>query len=483
MQRIITLITALAAILSARLLVAAEKPNVLFIAIDDMNDWVGCLGGHPDSLTPHLDRLAARGTLFTNAHCQAPICNPSRASVMYGLRPSTSGIYANGPLPWTVPALDRYPTLPRWFARHGYDTACVGKIYHSSQLPDGDFDLVGPRPGQRLADRDERLRTDLPKGVAGLWDFGPQSYDEALFQDHADATWAIEQLGKDSEKPFFLAVGYYRPHVPFYAPERIFDRLPVHEIDLPDVKSDDWDDIPPVAREVTFNKAPPPHSWFVESGAWRDAVQAYLACIRWTDEQIGRLLDALDASPHAENTIIALYSDHGFHLGEKDRWTKFSLWERSTRVPMILCAPGLPAGQRRDHPTELLSLYPTLLELCGLPGNPDLEGHSLVPLLRDASASWPHHALTTHGRDNHAVRSHRWRYIRYHDGSEELYDTQADPHEWTNLAADGYSEEEAAVVARLATSLPEKNQAPRKAVGRHPHTYSPSPPANQKTHP
>jgi arylsulfatase A-like enzyme len=427
-----------------------EKPNVLFIAIDDMNDWVGCLGGHPDSLTPHLDRLAGRGTLFTNAHCQAPICNPSRSSVMYGLRPSTSGIYANGPLPWKVPALDRYSTLPRWFARHGYDTACVGKVYHSSKLPDGDFDLVGPRPGQRLADLDEQLRTDLPKGVAGLWDFGPQSYDERLFQDHADATWAIDQLGRDPGKPFFLAVGFYRPHVPFYAPQRIFDDLPVDEVDLPKVKADDWDDIPGIAREVTFNKAPPPHSWFVENGAWREAVQAYLACIRWTDEQIGRLLDALDASPHAENTIVALYSDHGFHLGEKDRWTKFSLWERSTRVPLILCAPGFPAGQRCDHPAELLSLYPTLLELCGLPANSHLEGRSLVPLLRDASADWPHHALTTHGRDNHAVRSHRWRYLRYHDGSEELYDMQADPDEWDNLAADGFSEEEAAVVARLS---------------------------------
>ena len=464
--------------------VAAEKPNVLFIAIDDMNDWVGCLGGHPDTLTPHLDRLAARGTLFTNAHCQAPICNPSRTSVMYGLRPSTSGIYTNGPLPWKVPALDRYSTLPRWFARHGYHTACAGKLYHSSQLPDGDFDAVGPRPGQRLPDRDERLRTDLPKGAAALWDFGPQSYDDHLFQDHAVATWAIEQLGRDPGKPFFLAVGFYRPHVPFYAPQRIFDDLPVNEVDLPNVKADDWDDIPRIAREVTFNKAPPPHSWFVDNGAWPDAVQAYLACIRWTDEQIGRLLDALDASALAENTIVALYSDHGFHLGEKDRWTKFSLWERSTRVPLILCAPGLPAGQRCDHPAELLSLYPTLLELCGLSANPHLEGRSLVPLLRDASADWPHHALTTHGRDNHAVRSHRWRYLRYHDGSEELYDMQADPDEWDNLAADGFSEEEAAVVARLSASLPANNQAPRgRAATRRAHIDSPALPADNTTDP
>ncbi|MCB1124222.1 MAG: sulfatase-like hydrolase/transferase, partial [Verrucomicrobiae bacterium] len=283
----------------------AGKPNVLLIAIDDMNDWASCLGGHPDGKTPNIDRFARRGTLFTNAHCQAPICNPSRTSVMYGLRPSSSGVYGNGPFPWKVAHMQDYVTLPRWFARNGYVTATTGKIYHSSGLPDGDFDIVGPRPGQRMNDLDERLRKEL----SGLWDFGPQRYDETLFQDHVDATWAIQQLQELGDKPFFLAVGFYRPHVPFYAPTRVFEQVPRDSVTLPPVKDDDWNDIPPIAHEVTFNEAPPPHSWFVENDTWKDAVQAYLACIRWTDEQVGRVLDALAASQHADDTVVILYSD------------------------------------------------------------------------------------------------------------------------------------------------------------------------------
>lgn len=439
----------------------SETPNVLFIAIDDLNDWASCLGGHPDGKTPNIDRLAERGTLFTNAHCQAPICNPSRTSVMYGLRPSTSGVYMNGPIPWEVTHMQDQITLPRWFAKHGYLTATTGKLYHSSKLPDGDFDIVGPRPGQRLKELDERLRENLP--ASGLWDFGGQRYDEALFQDHVDATWAIGQLEKFGDKPFFLSVGFYRPHVPFYAPVRLFDDLPLDSVTLPPVKEDDWNDIPHIAREVTFNDAPPPHDWFVENGAWKDAVQAYLACIRWTDEQVGRLLDALDASPHAENTVVLLYSDHGFHLGEKSRWTKFSLWERSTRVPLIFAAPGLPSGQRSSRPVELLSIYPTLAELCGIPINPQVEGRSLLPLLKNPSARWSQHALTTHGKDNHSVRSERYRYIRYRDGSEELYDFETDPNEWINLVADGISNGEKKIIANLSTALPSVNREPAKA--------------------
>jgi arylsulfatase A-like enzyme len=446
----------------------AAKPNVLLIAIDDMNDWASCLGGHPDGSTPNMERLAERGTLFTNAHCQAPICNPSRTSIMYGLRPSTSGVYMNSPFPSTVAHLQKRVTLPRWMEQNGYHTLTTGKIYHGSRLPENDFQTVGPRPGQRLKDLDKRLRTDLPGGAAGLWDFGAQTYDEALFQDYADATWAIrqlEELGNQKDaKPFFLSIGFYRPHVPFYAPSRVFQDFPRDEIMLPWVKEDDWDDIPRIAKEVTANKAPPPHEWFVENDAWRDAVQAYLACIRWTDEQVGRLIDALDTSPFANNTIVVLYSDHGFHLGEKSRWTKFSLWERSTRVPFIIVAPGMRKGQRSENPVELLSIYPTLLELCGMPANPEVEGQSLTALLKDDTSKWNHHAVTTHGKDNHSVRSIQYRYIRYNDGSEELYDMKTDPREWDNLVADGTSDKEKSIIKRLSGSLPKKNRQPARAM-------------------
>lgn len=431
----------------------AAKPNVLLIAIDDLNDWVGCLGGHPDAKTPHIDRLAKRGVLFTNAHCQAPICNPSRTSIMYGLRPSTSGVYMNAPRPWTVPSLEERITLPRHFAANGYRTLTTGKIYHGSGLPPADFDVVGPRPGQRLK-VDKRLVKDLK----GLWDFGPQDYDEALFQDHADATWAIEQMGQARDRPFFLAVGFYRPHVPFYSPTRVFNEIPLADIDLPVVKENDRSDLPKIVEEVCVPPVAPPHSWFVKSNQWKRAVQSYLACVRWTDEQVGRLLDALDASPHKDNTIVVLYSDHGFFLGEKERWAKQSLWERATKVPFVMAGPGVTKGSS-GAPVELLSIYPTLIELCDLPKRDDLDGRSLLPLLEDPGAGWGHPALTTHGKDNHAVRTERYRYIRYRDGSEELYDHREDPHEWDNLAA---MAEFAPLKEKLAAWIPAENAEPAK---------------------
>ncbi|MFP6766287.1 MAG: sulfatase, partial [Planctomycetaceae bacterium] len=401
----------------------ATRPNVLLIAIDDLNDWIGCLGGHPDARSPHIDRLARRGTLFTNAHCQAPICNPSRTSILYGLRPSTSGVYMNSPRPWTVPALKKYVTLPRYFGAHGYRTFTTGKIYHGSGLPPEDFDVVGPRPGQRLK-LDKRLIPATAKGASGLWDFGGQSYDEKLFQDYADATWAIDVLrkhgGPEQQQPFFLAIGFYRPHVPFYSPERVLREIPLDAIDLPPVRDDDRADLPEIAHRLMRAPVAPDHQWFVDSGNWRLAVQSYLACVRWTDEQVGRLLNALDHSPHAENTVVVLYSDHGFFLGEKQRWAKQSLWERATRVPLIITAPGMNQNQTCSRPTELLSVYPTLIDLCGLPVRDELEGVSLRDLLEDPQARWDRHAVTTHGQGNHAVRSETHRYIRYRDGSEEL---------------------------------------------------------------
>jgi arylsulfatase A-like enzyme len=439
-----------------------ERPNVLLIAIDDLNDWVGCLGGHPNGHSLNIDRLARRGTLFTNAHCQAPICNPSRTSIMYGLRPSTTGVYMNSPRPWTVPALKDRVTLPRHFAANGYRTYTTGKIYHGSGLPDGDFDVVGPRPGQRLK-RDARLIPPTKDGASGLWDFGGQSYDEKLFQDYEDASWGIDVIRKHDRAengPFLLTVGFYRPHVPFYAPSRIFDDIPLDSVSLPPSRDDDRSDIPKIAWEVSVAPAAPAHQWFVDSDNWRKAVQAYLACIRWTDEQVGRLLDALDASPHAKNTIVVLYSDHGFFLGEKQRWAKQSLWERATKVPFIISAPGMPADAKCPQPAELLSIYPTLIDLCGIEARDDLEGRSVRPLLEDSAAKWPHPALTTHGQNNHAARNETHRYIRYHDGSEELYDLKADPNEWTNLANDPQFAE---LKAELAAAFPAQNAEPARS--------------------
>jgi choline-sulfatase len=432
----------------------AEKPNVLFIAIDDLNDWVGCLDGHPQAKTPNIDRLAKAGTLFTNAHCQAPICNPSRTSFMLGLRPSTTGVYLNSPWFRLTRANKDRITMSQYFAQHGYSTLTTGKIYHGSRVDKLSFQIVGPRPGQRSS-RDRQVVKDVAS-KSKLWDFGPQTYPEEEFADFADATWAIDMLKQQSfDKPFFMAVGFYRPHVPFYAPTRFFDRFPLDTVQLPTSPDFDRADLPAAAIQLTANATPPPHAWFVEQHQWKPAVQAYLASVAFTDAQVGRLLDALETTKYADNTIIVLLSDHGFHLGEKKRWAKQSLWERSTRVPLIVSLPNGKHGTRCSRAVELLSLYPTLIELCGLPPKTDLEGLSIVPLLNDTASAWNRPAITTYQRNNHSVRSEHFRYVRYANGAEELYDHRIDRDELENLASDSSMQP---VIAELKKWLPKINR-------------------------
>jgi choline-sulfatase len=408
-------------------LLLPSPPNVILITIDDLNDWVGCLDGHPQARTPSLDALAGRGTLFTNAHCQAPVCTPSRASLFTGRLPSTTGMYFLQPNLSQVTGLAEVTTLVERFAAEGYATLGAGKLYHGQesryfQTYGGAMGGLGPRPPEKLA---------YPEGHP-LWDWGPYPATDAQMPDTKLADWAIARLAEEREAPFLLAVGFWRPHVPMYVPAPWFDSFE-EEITLPATRADDRDDLPRYATELTVGHPAPRHEWMVEHDAWRDAVHAYLASCSFVDHQVGRVLRALAASDHADDTIVVLLSDHGFHLGEKQRWAKRSLWEESTRVPLILAGPGIPVG-RRDAGVGLVDVYPTLLELCGLREQPALDGHSLVPLLREEP--WPHAALTTFGPGNHAVRTQRWRYIRYADGSEELYAHPADGHEWHNLADD-----------------------------------------------
>jgi len=458
----------------------SPQPNVLLISVDDLNDWVSCLGGHSQTHTPNIDRLAARGMLFTNAHCQGTMCNPSRISLLWGRRPSSTGFYDNHYHVSKEPEfLKSHVSLPAHFEASGYKTLTSGKVFHGGANLRKHFHVVGPRPGQWLKGLDKKVQ-DKPKGWHGTWDFGPQDYDESKFTDHVVATWVTEQLGNKRDKPFFLACGFYRPHVPFFPPRRVYESF--RNVQLPRVDNDDWNDIPDAARKVSLsNPKIPTHDWMRENGRWQQAVHAYLACVRWTDEQLGRVLDALDNGPHAKTTIVVLFSDHGYHLGEKQRWSKFSLWERTTHVPLIISVPSVvefartpethetegilanptTAGRPQrtcDKPVELLSIYPTLIDLCGLPANAMLEGISLRPLLEDPKADWKHVAISTLGHDNHAVRDERWRYIRYADGSEELYDHETDPNEWNNIAAKllppGLHTK---VIARLKKHIPSTN--------------------------
>lgn len=462
--RIIRSIRAIAVALLAIFLIeetCAEEPrsNVLLIAVDDLNDWVGCLGGHPQTNTPNIDRLAARGVLFTNAHCQGTLCNPSRISLLWGRRPSSTGFYSNRyPVSKEPGFLSSHVSLPVHFAGNGYKTLTAGKVFHSGTNIREHFQTVGPCLGQWLKGLDQKVH-DKPKQWHGIWDFGPQDYDESKFTDHITATWVADQLGNKHDKPFFLAFGFYRPHVPFFPPRRVYDSF--EGVQLPRVDADDWNDIPGAARKVSSgNEKIPTHDWMRENGRWKQAVHAYFACVRWTDEQLGRVLDALDNGPHAKNTIVVLFSDHGYRLGEKQRWSKFSLWERTTHVPMIISAPGGVKG-KTSQPVELLSIYPTLVDLCGLPVNPKLEGVSLRPLLEDPNADWKHVAISTLEQNNHAVRDQRWRYIRYADGSEELYDHQTDPNEWKNLAAESPMPSHVEVIARMKKHLPKANTPQR----------------------
>ncbi len=436
----------------------ADQPGVLLIVVDDLNDWVGCLGGHPQAITPQIDALAGRGVLFTNAHCNAPICNPSRVSFLTGIRPSSSGIYLNQHR-FRAPdsRINDAVTLPQHFAEQGYHTIGCGKLFHGSRGQD-EFQRYGPAAGQGPLPP-HRLNVPVEVSRSRLWDWGVFPAEEGEeYNDIADARWAAGRLAETHDRPFLLSCGFYRPHVPLYAPQRFHDLHPLKATQLPRVVEDDRADIPPYALKLTANPTPPPHHWFVQSGQWRHAVSSYLACVSFTDDNVGRVVSALDDGPHADNTWIVLLSDHGFFLGEKERWAKQSLWERATRIPLIIVPPlGDPewkpaAGRICDQPVELLSVFPTLVEVCGLRDVPEqLEGHSLVPLLRDADAEWHHTAVTTHDGDNHAVRDRRYRYIRYEDGSEELYDLQEDLGEWTNLAGDT---ERRGLMDRLAGDLP-----------------------------
>lgn len=434
----------------------SQRPNVLLISIDDLNDWTGCLGGHPQAQTPHIDRLAKRGTLFANAHCQSPVCNPSRASMMTGRYPHTSGVYFLNPDLKQAPVLRDLTTLPEAFAAAGYRTLGAGKIFHTGdkrffEQYGGNNGGFGPRPQQKISQ---------PHGHP-LWDWGVYPATNEQMPDWKASAWAAEQLAQDHERPFFLAVGFYRPHVPMYAPQEWFDRHPREQIQLPLVNDKDREDLSEYAIDLTNREhVSPEHQWVQSAGQWKHSVQSYLASVTFADHCVGRVLDALDHSSHKDNTIVVLFSDHGFHLGEKQRWAKRSLWEDGTRVPLIVSAPGQEPGTCY-RPAELIDVYPTLLELAGLPADDRQQGQSLVPLIQNPTASWGHPAITSFGPGNFAVRTTRYRYIQYLDGSREFYDHATDPHEWHNLID---QPELADVIAFHAQRVPQKQ---RKALGQN----------------
>lgn len=458
--------------------------------VDDLNDWVGFLRGHPQTRTPHLDRLAARGVVFANASCASPLCAPSRAAVFSGREPYRTGAYGNSDdIQRVAPSL---VLLPQHLKGQGYRTLGTGKLLHQAkpELFDESFN-----PGQRWSPFEndatsytpEELpskATDNPRHPVALsggrnyvlplnrmpsdrapnhpgaesFDWGALDVTDEEMSDGQIARWAAEQLSKPSAEPFFLGVGFYRPHIPLWAPARYFKPFPVETVQLPPYLESDLDDLSSIGRRVATEAVTAGlHKSVIRHGQWKAAVAAYLACIHFVDAQVGKLLDALDGGPHADNTMIVFMGDHGWHLGEKNHWGKLTGWERSVRVPLAIApakrdAGRFSVGKTTTQPVTLTDLYPTLVDYAALPAPKSvLDGNSLVPLLRAPEIRTGRQIVTTVDAVHFSVRDERWRYLRYADGSEELYDLVADANEWKNLAA---LPQHAATKARLSSALP-----------------------------
>ena len=496
-----------------------KRPNVLLIVFDDLNDSVARMGGHPQAHTPNIDRLMERGVRFTNAHSNAPICAPSRASLFSGIYPHNSGIIDFKPL-GSSELLKNSVTLFEHFKKNGYEIFGTGKLFHYHnefahvwENPDGTSNYgpltdYGPFPNngekanmevihpslkfieELIPDHEAKLWTargehsfaplsDVPDepeypGWHGWQSFGKrQEYrtetDRDPMPDERYSKWAAEVLQKPHDRPFILGVGYMRPHTPLYVPKKYFDLFPLEEIQLPPYKEDDLDDcqeFAPLILQYGFER----HQLYQKANLWKRFIQAYLAAVAFADDQVGVLLEALDKGPNRDNTLVVMTSDHGFHLGEKHYNFKLTNWEESTRVPFVVVPPGgtkTPAAC--NHAISLIDVYPTLVDYCGLPSNPNLgksghplDGHSVRPFVEDpATGEWdgPEVALIAvfgekkkEGGNYHnfSVRGERWRYTLYENGAEELYDHQNDPNEWTNLSG---AAEHAQVKADLKKTL------------------------------
>jgi arylsulfatase A-like enzyme len=436
-----------AALLFCAFAEAAEKrPNVLLLVSDDLAATLGCYG-HPQAKTPHIDALAASGVKFSRAYCQFPHCNPSRASFLTGMRPHTTRVTNNEDnLYNNIPDV---MTMPHWFRQNGYTTARCGKIFHLG-VPTGLESMDDPQawdfgtpfkselPYPPKRESAVKVQTGKKQGLG--WQEIPGGDDQLV--DGVFAKTAIEWLDqRDGSKPFFLAVGFHRPHLPLVAPAKYFDLYPLEDITLPDAPADDDADIPLPAR----NGAVPGYALTATPEQRRAAIRAYLACVSYVDEQAGRVLDAIKTKGLEDNTIVIFMSDHGWHLGEHGLWHKRSLFEESARVPFIVRTPGMKtAGKSSDSLVESLDLFPTLCDLTGVPQLKQLEGKSLLPLLNDPSATLHDAAFTQARRGPNAefwgrtVRTTRWRCTEWNEGRDgiELYDHDTDPHEYTNLATD-----------------------------------------------
>lgn len=425
--------------------------NILMIAIDDLNDWVGACGGHPQALTPNIDKLAKKGMLFRNTSCSGPVCGPSRSALLSGFIASRTGVYGNSNYLLNSELIQENPTLPEYFSKHGYLTISRGKIFHGATNNTGidagqwAFDIWEHAPDR--AERNEEKVYSREEGIingekienplytkrrGGVFQFGPTQGGDENTKDFMTAKWFEEKLQDNYNKPFFMSVGFSKPHLPFYVPQKYFDMYGLDTLITPEYQLDDLDDIVDVNGKKLFE----PHDdflWCEHYGLHEEATQAYLAAASFADACVGVVLDALENSKYAENTIVMLWGDHGWHLGEKLKFRKASLWRESTQLPFIVYVPGMTNGEECTRNVNLQDIYPTLIDLCFLPEREQIDGTSIKPLLQNPKEKWIP-AVTTLGKGNHSVITEKWHYIIRGEMAEELYDLEADPMEWTNLA-------------------------------------------------
>lgn len=436
------------------------QPNVLLISVDDMNPWLGCLRnepfGHPQVQTPYLDQLAGESVLFSNAHCPAPICNPSRTAVLTGMHPTTSGIYGN--YCWWRPHLAGYKTLFEYFRGHGYYAAGAGKVFHHCHgfNPPDQWDEYEDQVFDDPWDRKSRVNypniepIPTPKGhpFHGMdyfvheFDWGSLPIEEDAYGDCRAVEFAESFLGRNHDQPFILACGLFHPHLPWYAPKRFFDLYDASEIVVPgEVRISQWERIP--EKGNAFAKYGPQgkdqYDTLASRGRFKDAMHAYLACLSFSDHLVGRVLQALEASPYAEDTMIVFYGDHGFHVGEKQHFGKWALWRESTHVPFIIRLPGAKLkGTKINNAVPTLGMAATLADLCEIPREENWDSRSLLSLMQGNVNELTEPVLCTLERNNHVLISDSYRFIHYADGSEELYDLKNDPLELKNVVKDSH---------------------------------------------
>lgn len=435
------------------------KPNVLYIIMDDMNDWTRYLGGNKQAVTPNLDRLAARGVNFSNAYTAVPLCNPSRTAMITGMEPHVTGVYNNRQEIANAPLANNSLMMPQHFRNNGYITLAAGKVFHTKPSPgvmnkmwddkshiDGGYGPWPQKPG-------------LPEEVWDRWfDIEEWIGPDTDFPDVENSQKVIDFLKEKHEKPFFAIMGFYRPHTPWTAPKKYFDLYDVNEISRPFIRTDDLDDIPAYAIEHFIGKRQIERQrWLRENGNyWEQMIRAYLACVSFADDRIGMILDALDNSTYADNTWIILVGDNGFHHGEKERWAKSALWREACHVPLIIVPPRNSEGLNRGTctaPVSLIDIYPTLIDGCNLPEiENQLAGNSLMPLLSNPGMTWDKPSLSNFLPGNFAVHANNWNLIQYADWSRELYNVKNDENEFTNLVE---TSEGRAVADSLASFIPE----------------------------